>query len=83
MVLGKVLSEKGNFGFNAYTGEFGDLVAQGIIDPAKVVRKALENASSIAGLILTTETGIVEKPKEKDEDRKSKKKNSSHAGHSH
>ncbi len=82
VVIGKVLEEKGNFGFNAYSGEYGDLVEQGIIDPAKVVRKALENASSIAGLILTTETGIVEKPKDKDEE-KSKKKNSSHAGHSH
>jgi len=83
VVIGKVLAEKGNFGFNAYTGEFGDLVEQGIIDPAKVVRKALENAASIAGLILTTETGIVEKPKDKDEDKGKSKKNSSHAGHSH
>lgn len=74
VVVGKVLAESGNFGFNAYTGEFGDLVAQNVIDPTKVVRKALQNAASIAGLILTTETAICDTPKEKDEEKSEKKK---------
>lgn len=71
VILGKVTQGSGNFGFNALTGEFGDLVEQKVIDPTKVVRKELENAASIAGLILTTEAAICEKPKEKDEDEKS------------
>jgi chaperonin GroEL len=54
-------------GFNAATGEYGDLVAQGILDPVKVTRSALLNAASIAGLLLTTETLIVEKPADSDE----------------
>ncbi|WP_182377542.1 chaperonin GroEL [Nocardioides sp. WS12] len=53
-----------SFGYNAATGEFGDLVAQGVIDPVKVTRSALVNAVSIAGLLLTTETLIVDKPEE-------------------
>ena len=52
----------GGQGYNAATGEFGDLVAQGIVDPAKVTRSALQNAASIAGLILTTETLVAERP---------------------
>lgn len=52
--------EKGN-GFNAATGEYGDLVKAGVIDPVKVTRSALENAASIASLLLTTETLVVEK----------------------
>ena len=51
----KVKEGKGAFGFNAATDEYGDLVAQGVIDPAKVVRSALQNAASVAGLMLTTE----------------------------
>ncbi|MBY5346805.1 chaperonin GroEL [Rhizobium leguminosarum] len=64
IVVGK-LREKSefSFGWNAQTGEYGDLYAQGVIDPAKVVRTALQDASSIAGLLVTTEAMIAEKPK--------------------
>ena len=55
-------------GFNAATGEYGDLIAQGVIDPVKVTRSALQNASSIAGLLLTTEVLVVEKPEEDEDD---------------
>ncbi|MFH4081844.1 TCP-1/cpn60 chaperonin family protein, partial [Acinetobacter baumannii] len=56
IVVEKVRAEKNdNFGFNAATGEYGDLVKAGVIDPAKVTRTALQNAASIAGLMLTTE----------------------------
>ena len=51
------------FGFNAQTEEYGDLVAMGVIDPVKVVRSALQNASSVAGLLITTEAAIAEAPK--------------------
>jgi chaperonin GroEL len=51
------------FGWNAQTGEFGDLFAQGVIDPAKVVRTALQDAASVAGLLVTTEAMVAEKPK--------------------
>ncbi|WP_255954172.1 chaperonin GroEL [Streptomyces odontomachi] len=54
-------------GYNAATGEYGDLIKQGVIDPVKVTRSALENAASIASLLLTTETLVVEKPSEEDE----------------
>jgi chaperonin GroEL len=64
IVVHKVKEGSGSFGYNAATGEYGDLVAQGVIDPAKVVRSALQNAASVAGLLLTTESVIVEKPKE-------------------
>lgn len=60
-------SKETNFGFNAANEEYTDLVAAGIVDPAKVVRSALQNAASIAGLMLTTETIIAEEPKEKDD----------------
>jgi len=63
VVLNAVAEGTGNFGFNAGTGEYGDLVAQGIIDPTKVTRLALQNASSVAGLLLTTEAMIAEGPK--------------------
>jgi chaperonin GroEL len=56
---------KDNFGYNAYTGEFGDMIKSGILDPTKVVRSALEYAASIAGLLLTTEATIVEEKEEK------------------
>ncbi|MBX4994280.1 chaperonin GroEL [Rhizobium binae] len=64
VVVGK-LREKSEFsyGWNAQTGEYGDLYAQGVIDPAKVVRTALQDAASIAGLLVTTEAMIAEKPK--------------------
>ena len=55
-------------GFNAATGEYGDLVAQGVLDPVKVTRSALDNAASIAGMLLTTETLIVDKPEEEEPD---------------
>ncbi len=61
----KVLAGKGAFGYNAATGEFEDLVKAGIIDPTKVVRCALENAASVATLLLTSDALIAEKPKEK------------------
>jgi chaperonin GroEL len=64
IVVGKVLENKSpNFGYNAQTEEYGDLVAQGVIDPAKVVRTALQDAASVAGLLITTEAAIVEAPK--------------------
>jgi len=63
VVLNKILEGKGNYGFNAATGEYGDLVAMGIIDPTKVARTALQNAASVAGLLLTTEAMIAELPK--------------------
>ena len=63
VVLNKVLEGKGNFGYNAQTGEYGDMIAMGIPDPTKVVRFALQNAASVAGLILTTECMIAEAPK--------------------
>ena len=67
VILSRVRMEMGNLGFDAKGGEFVDMIAAGIIDPAKVVRSALLNAASIAGLILTTEAAIVEKPTEKKE----------------
>ena len=72
LVVGRIRSEKANktFGFNAQTEEYGDLVEMGIIDPAKVVRVALQNAASVASLLITTEAAIADAPK-KD------------AGHSH
>jgi chaperonin GroEL len=63
VVLNKVAEGKGNFGYNAATGEFGDMVAFGILDPTKVTRTALQNASSIAGLMITTEAMVAELPK--------------------
>lgn len=66
VVLDKVKSEKGNFGFDAKTLEYGDLKVFGIIDPTKVVRYALQNAASAAGMILTTEAVVGELPEEKE-----------------
>jgi chaperonin GroEL len=65
VVLEKVRNGKGAFGFNAATEEFGDMIKEGIIDPTKVVRTALQNAASVAGLLLTTEAMVAEKPEEK------------------
>ncbi|HYO94299.1 MAG TPA: TCP-1/cpn60 chaperonin family protein, partial [Polyangiaceae bacterium] len=64
IVVQKVREGTGNFGFNAATGKYGDLVAEGVIDPVKVVRSALQNAASVAGLMLTTEALVAERPKE-------------------
>ena len=60
VVVAKIQEGEGNFGFNAATAEYGDMLEEGVIDPTKVVRSALQNASSIAGLLLTTETLITE-----------------------
>jgi chaperonin GroEL len=67
VVLDKVRNGKGAFGFNAATEEFEDLVKSGIVDPTKVVRTALQNAASVAGLLITTEAMIAEKPEKKKE----------------
>jgi chaperonin GroEL len=66
VVVAKVKEGKGNFGFNAATEEFGDLVKMGILDPTKVVRTALQNATSIAGLMITTEAMVAEVPKKEE-----------------
>ena len=63
VVLNKVAEGTGNFGYNAANGEYGDMVAFGILDPAKVTRSALQNAASVAGLMITTEAMIAEEPK--------------------
>jgi chaperonin GroEL len=76
IVVDKVKNGKGAFGYNARTDEYGDLLAQGVIDPTKVVRYALQNAASVAGLMLTTEALIAERPKDEPA-------GGSHAGHSH
>ena len=64
VVIAKVLEGKGNYGYNAASGEYGDLVEAGVVDPTKVTRTALQNAASIAGLILTTDATIAEAPKD-------------------
>ena len=66
VILNKVKEGTGNFGYNAATGEFGDMVAMGILDPTKVTRSALQHAASVAGLAITTEAIVAELPK-KDE----------------
>jgi len=66
VVLNRVAEGEGNFGYNAATGEFGDMIDMGILDPTKVARFALQNAASVAGLLLTTEAMVAEVPK-KDE----------------
>ncbi|TJZ72979.1 chaperonin GroEL [Chitiniphilus eburneus] len=64
VVVNKVVEGKGNFGYNAATGEYGDLVEIGVLDPAKVTRSALQHAASVAGLLLTTDAMIAELPKD-------------------
>src|SRR5687768_1696607 len=73
VVVAKVLESKGNNGYNAATGEYGDLVEMGVLDPTKVTRYALQNAASVAGLILTTDAMVAESPKE----------DGGHGGHGH
>jgi chaperonin GroEL len=63
-VVNKVKEGKDDFGFNAATEQYENLVKSGVIDPTKVARTALENAASVAALLLTTEATIVEKPKD-------------------
>jgi len=75
VVLNKVLENKGNYGFNAQSEEYGDLVQQGVIDPTKVSRTALQNAASVAGLMLTTDAMVAELVEEK--------KGGGGGGHSH
>jgi chaperonin GroEL len=64
VVVAKIATLPAGHGYNAATGEYGDLAAQGVIDPVKVTRSAVQNAASIAGMLLTTETLVVEKPEE-------------------
>jgi chaperonin GroEL len=66
VIAGAVLEGKGNFGYNVATGEYQDLVKAGVVDPAKVTRTALQNAASVAGLLLTTECMITEIPEKKE-----------------
>ncbi len=68
VVLHKVVSGSGSFGYNADTGEYGDLMKDGVIDPTKVVRSALENGSSVARILLSTEVCISDKPSKDDDD---------------
>jgi chaperonin GroEL len=75
VVVDKVREAGAGTGYNAATGEYGDLVAQGVLDPVKVTRSALVNATSIAGMLLTTETLVVDKPEDEDDD--------AAAGHGH
>ena len=75
VVVAKVATLGEGHGYNAATGEYGDLIAQGVIDPVKVTRSAVQNAASIAGMLLTTEVLVVDKPEEEAEDAGS--------GHSH
>ncbi|MEE9549923.1 MAG: TCP-1/cpn60 chaperonin family protein, partial [Candidatus Binatia bacterium] len=67
VVLEKIKNGKGAYGFNAATEEFEDLIKAGIVDPTKVVRCALQNAASVAGLLITTEAMIADKPEKKKE----------------
>jgi len=73
VVINKVVEGKGNFGYNAGSGQYGDMVEMGVLDPTKVTRCALQNAASVAGLILTTDAMVAETPKEE----------GAHAGHGH
>lgn len=65
VVVDRVANGKGNFGFNAQTGEYGDMIEMGVLDPTKVTRTALQNAASVASLILTTECMITDMPEDK------------------
>ncbi|MGH2739971.1 MAG: chaperonin GroEL [Actinomycetota bacterium] len=76
VVVERLRTEKGARGFDAATGEYVDLMKAGIIDPAKVTRSALENAASIAAMVITTESAVVEKPEEEEDD-------AADAGHMH
>jgi chaperonin GroEL len=64
VVVNKVLEGKGNFGYNAQNGVYGDMIEMGILDPTKVTRTALQNAASVSGLMLTTEAMVAEAPKD-------------------
>ena len=75
VIVAKVREGKPGEGYNAATDTYGDLVAQGVLDPVKVTRSALANAASITAMLLTTETLVVDKPAEQADD--------AHAGHNH
>src|SRR3546814_6707559 len=79
VVVNNVANGKGNYGYNAATGEYGDLVEQGVLDPTKVTRTALQNAASVASLLLTTEAAVAEIVEDQPAagDRKSTRLNSS------
>lgn len=66
VIVNQVKEGKGNFGYNASTGEFGDMIEMGILDPTKVARTALQHAASVAGLMITTEAMVAEAPKEEE-----------------
>jgi chaperonin GroEL len=66
VIIGRIRDEGDGRGFDAANGEWTDMVKAGIVDPAKVTRSALQNAASIAGLVLTTESAVVEKPEEEE-----------------
>jgi chaperonin GroEL len=66
VILNQVKSKSGAYGYNAAKGEFGDLLEAGILDPTKVTRLALQNAASVAGLLLTTEVMVAEAPKDEE-----------------
>jgi chaperonin GroEL len=78
IIVQRVREGKGSFGYNAASGEFGDLIEMGVIDPVKVVRSALQNAASVASLMLTTEALIAERPKDE-----KAAGGGAHAGHGH
>jgi chaperonin GroEL len=78
VVVAKVRGLEANHGLNAATGEYGDLLAAGVVDPVKVTKAALSNASSVAGLLLTTQSAVVEKPAEPEDDH-----DHGHGGHGH
>ena len=80
VVVSKVAEMAAGHGLNAASGEYGDLIAAGVIDPVKVTRSALENAASIAAMLLTTEALVVEKPEEEDDEAG---RGHSHHGHAH
>jgi chaperonin GroEL len=65
VVVNKVVEGKGNYGYNAQTGEYGDMMEMGVLDPTKVTRTALQNAASVAGLMLTTDCMVSELPEDK------------------
>ena len=80
IVVNKIKENKGNFGYNAATDKYGDMLEMGVIDPAKVVRTALQNSASVAALMLTTEALVAEKPKD---DKAPAGGGGGHGGHGH
>jgi chaperonin GroEL len=86
VVVSRVRELGAGQGFNAATGEFGDLAAQGVIDPVKVTKAALGNAASIAAMVLTTDSAVVEKPAEEEHEHAGAGHHThghSHGGHGH